>query len=68
MKSVRLGMERVRIAETTGRTVIWERVMNMWQQWISHIREHPLSWVLVACVILAVIYVALNYENLFYRE
>ncbi|MED5016803.1 hypothetical protein P9847_05735 [Paenibacillus chibensis] len=42
--------------------------MNMWQQWISQIREHPLSWVLVACVVLAVIYVALNYENLFYRE
>ncbi|MGN7360515.1 hypothetical protein ACTHPF_21205 [Paenibacillus sp. SAF-054] len=40
----------------------------MWQQLISQIREHPLSWVLAACVVLAVIYVALHYEQLFYKE
>ncbi|WP_272915032.1 hypothetical protein [Paenibacillus dendrobii] len=40
----------------------------MWQRWISHIQEHPLSWVLAVCVVLAIIYVAVNYEKLFYRE
>lgn len=40
----------------------------MWQQCISHIREHPLSWVLIICVIAAVIYVFVHREQLFYQE
>ncbi|WP_309270347.1 hypothetical protein [Paenibacillus sp.] len=40
----------------------------MWQQWISYIRDHPLSWVLIACIVLAVIYVITHYEQLFYKE
>lgn len=40
----------------------------MWRQWISHIIEHPLPWILIAGVIWAVIYVILHYEQLFYEE
>lgn len=40
----------------------------MWDHMVTFAREQPLSVVLIISVILAIIYVAVNYEMLFFKE
>lgn len=56
------------MTETRVKTECRKGRIVMWQQCLAHIREHPLSWVLVVCVIAAVIYVFVHREQLFHLE
>jgi len=40
----------------------------MWDHVMTFAQEKPLSIVLIVCVIIAVIYVAVHYEMLFFKE
>lgn len=61
-------MEPGSLTETRFKTECRKGRVVMWQQCLAHIREHPLSWVLVVCVIAAVIYVFVHREQLFHLE
>ncbi|WP_256203053.1 hypothetical protein [Paenibacillus pini] len=40
----------------------------MWEHIRNWIQQYPIPTLLILCVVLAVIYVAMHYEQLFYKE